>query len=475
MFEFGSYSIAAWLFPKLLGLIYFISFGAFVFQIKGLLGKRGILPVENFLNFFRMRLEKRRYYLVPSLYWLKCSDRALMLSVILGSLCGLALFFNPYPLLTPVLLVILYLLQLSLVSVGQDFLGFGWEIYMLEVTIVTFFISLSSPPNPVLWFTLNFILFAVHFQGGASKLLSHDVNWRNLTAVAYHYQTQPIPNCTAWYIHKFPLWFHKASCLYMFFVELIVPFGIFGTEEVRLITFFLFASLQIFIFLTGNFSYLNHLTLVLSLILISDRFLKPFFSIPKSFGSIEMDIFLYIVGFALLAIQLIAFWNYLFSNHRFALQFLARIEPFHIVSRHGIFAVMTTKRYEIVVEGSNDGVTWKEYGFYWKPSECCRRPRRISPYQPRLDWMVWFLPFSRYNNTQWFYSFLVKLLEGSPEVLKLLRTNPFPEHPPLYVRALIYDYVFSDRESKKQTGQWWKRTLVGTYSPTLTLKQQTYP
>lgn len=468
MFDPSSYHIIIALFPRLLGAVYFFAFGAFIFQVKGLLGREGILPIEQYLRYYS-HLGKKRFYYIPTLFWLDASDKTLYLVVAAGTILSLLLFLGFTPLL---IFPLLYILHLSVVSAGQDFLSFGWEMFTLEITCNTFFLSMTSPPNLFVWVSINLLLLRFHFQGGASKLLSEDKTWRNLTALKYHYQTQPLPNAQAWYIYKLPLWFHKLSTAIMFLIELIVPLGMFGNEEMRFWVFICFAGLQGMIWFTGNFSYLNYLTLVLSTLLLSDTYLQAIFGswVKESSPSPPLlDGFVSVVGIVLIALQLISLWNYFLPQAR-CKKILAWFQPFHIVNRYGIFAVMTTRRDEIIIEGSDDGIHWQEYLFRYKPSEITRRPRRISPYQPRIDWQAWFLPFSDFESESWFHNFLLRLLQGSSAVLKLLRHNPFPDKPPKYVRALLYAYEYSDADTKKKTGAWWKRELLGAYSPTLSLK-----
>lgn len=465
----NDYLIAISLFPRFIGVIYFFAFGAFIFQIRGLLGREGILPVPNYLDYIKHRFGKKAYYYVPTLFWFNASDAALMGLVIAGTALSFLLACGIYPAL---LLPLLFILHLSLVTAGQDFLSFGWESFMLEITINATILSWSSPPNPFSWISLNLLLFRFYFQAGISKFYSRDVNWRNMTAISHHYQTQPLPNTVAWYIHKLPMWFHKVSTALMFFGEIVVPFGIFASEDIRLLTCAALLSLQFSIWVTGNLSYLNHLSIAFGMILISDFFWRSWLGMTPQVYSpspLTLQILTSALGTACIFLQIISLWNYLFRPVRIFSKILNWISPFHIANRYGIFAVMTTKRYEIIVEGSNDQKEWHEYLFRYKPSDLNRRPKRISPYQPRLDWQAWFLPFSNFSREMWFQNFLVRLLQGSPRVLKLLRSNPFPDHPPKYIRALAYDYEFSDSEAKKKEGVWWKRRLVGIYAPTISL------
>lgn len=255
----------------------------------------------------------------------------------------------------------------------------------------------------------------------------------------------------------------------MLVIEIIIPFGMIGPDWMRFAVFVIFAGLQWAIWVTGNFSFLNHLSVVLSVILVSNTYL-PWFEPPlMEPASWAVYGICSLVGCLLIALQLLQLWQHFVPNPLFN-TWLKAFSPYHMANRYGIFAVMTTKRYEIIFEGSDDNQVWKEYTFYYKSSEVDRRPRRISPYHPRLDWQAWFLPFASPNNNPWLFSFLVHLLKGTPEVLKLIRTNPFPSSPPKFVRTTFYDYVFTTFEEKKKTGAWWKREYMGLFTPPVHLK-----
>lgn len=465
MFDPEHYRIICSLFPRMLGAIYMIALSPFLFQVRGLIGERGILPVGELLSLYERRLGWKRFIYLPTLFWWKRSDPFLVGTAAAGTLFGgLLLAGGPPWLLLPLLIAI----HLSFIVAGQDFLSFGWEMFFLEIGYNAFFLSLTNHPNMFVWASLNLLLFRFHLQAGASKLQTGDPNWRNLTAMCYHYETQPIPNALAWYMHHLPVWFQKFSTAFMFFVELAVPFGVFGSEEVRLAAFLFMFLLQASIAVSGNYSYLNYLTAVLAAILISDQYLAKVFgpmpAVPES--PLALQVAASIGGAALILLQLLQLWNHFFRTPAIT-RFFSVIYSFHFANRYGIFSIMTTTRYEIVIEGSDDGMEWKEYLFYFKPSEVKRRPRLIAPFQPRLDWQAWFLPFSRFGDESWFESFLEKLLEGEPCVLRLLRWNPFAEKPPAYIRAVVYVYEFSARSQKKTSGAWWVRRRIGAYSPSL--------
>ncbi|MGA8164601.1 MAG: lipase maturation factor family protein [Waddliaceae bacterium] len=462
MFSPESSLIITTVFPRLLGMIYLFALGAFLFQILGLVGSEGILPAKKYLEFFKQRLGKRRFYWIPTVFWCNAGDRALMGTIVLGVVFAVLLVAGVYP---PVMLFLLIVIHLSIVSIGQDFLSFGWEMFFLEIAYHAFFLSLASPPNIFIWISINLLIIRFHWQAGISKLKSGEPTWKNLTALHYHYETQPLPNTVAWFFHQLPGWFHQCSVLMMFAIELFVPFGVLGTEFIRLQAFALFFLLQLFIWISGNYSYLNHLTVVLVALLISDTYLAFLFGQPEPLvaSSWPLQLFLSAVGITFIVFHIMQLWNQLFSSPRVN-RILRAATPFHFTNRYGIFAVMTTTRYEIVVEGSRDNHTWKEYLFRCKPSEVDRRPRRISPYQPRLDWQAWFLPFTSWENAPWFQNFLICLLKGSPHVLFLLRHNPFPDEPPAYIRAKMYVYRFSDPITKRRLGHWWVREYLREYT-----------
>lgn len=470
-FDPAAYSIAINLFVRLLGALYIIVYLPFLWQMRGLFGKDGIRPIQDFLDNVKIRYGKKGIYYVPTLFWFSASDTALYALVWAGMGLGALLMLGIYP--TGVLLL-LYFVHLSLTSAGQEFLSFGWETFLLEITLGSFLLLATSPYNCFAWIALNLLLFRFHFQAGASKIKSRDANWKNLTALSYHYLTQPIPNTAAWYFHKLPMSFHKVSCILMFYIELIVPFAIFAPFELRLFAFVQLVGLQLSIWFTGNFSYLNHLTIILCTLLINNCYLSPFLSLQPAVEATPLvwNFFISVVSIAFLSLQTICLIAPYFPKRIFN-KILLWVEPFHLAYPHGIFAVMTTKRYEIVIEGSMDGIVWKEYEFYHKPGSLSRRPKRISPIQPRLDWQAWFLPFGRYWNEWWFQSFLEKLLHGTPSVVKLLKHNPFEEKPPLIIRALIYDYEYTSFQEKKKTGNWWTRKLIGSYAMPMQLRTST--
>lgn len=463
------YTLAIDLYTRLLGVIYLCVYIPFLFQVRGLWGKEGVLPIGLFLKRVRQQLGWKGYFKVPSLFWLGSHDYILLGTCWVAIGLAVLLIFGIF---TPLVLFLLFLIHLSFASSGQDFMQFGWETLLIEMTSITVLLTATTAPNYVAWIALNFLLFRFMIQAGTSKFKSRDPCWRDMTGLSYHYVTQPIPNRWAWYADKLPMWFQKLSTLAMFWVEIIVPFLIFNIPEVRLFVFANFIALLLIIWLTGNFSYLNHMIAVFSVILVSNQFLEPLMGAPANLAAspVAWDIFISAVSGGILFLEVIDLWNYYLPVPLFT-RILRFWYPYHICHPHQLFSMMTKKRFEVVIEGSDDGKEWKEYLFWYKPSEVTRRPRRISPYQPRIDWQAWFLPFRPFKQQIWFHQLLSKMLMGSPRVLKLFRYNPFPDKPPLYVRALYYEYVFTSWEERKKTKAWWKRKLLGNYSSVIQLKR----
>ena len=308
------------------------------------------------------------------------------------------------------------------------------------------------------------------------KLASDEV-WRNLTALNFHYETQPLPTSLGWYAHQLPEWFQKASVIGMFAAELVVPFLIFAPRRLRTAGCIGLVGLQMLIILTGNYCFFNLLTLALCLLLIDDvtwkglltkRFMPAIRFIeqpPRRYKRICIAI----VATLLLLLSGIRFGGQLFRETRFP--DVAWIAPFRSVNTYGLFADMTESRPEIIVEGSNDRITWQTYQFRWKPGDLTAAPKWVAPHQPRLDWQMWFAALQgSYQRTPWFLNFMGALLQGKPKVLQLLADNPFPDTPPRYIRATLYDYRFTDLATKRSKGTWWHREWKSIYCPAISLR-----
>ncbi|MGC8643316.1 MAG: lipase maturation factor family protein, partial [Isosphaeraceae bacterium] len=455
-----------------LGLVYVSAFGSLAVQVDGLFGSRGILPAREYFNEVGNVLGPglSRYRFLPSLLWINGSDGMLHLLCWGGMLMAAAVVAG---LLPGPLLVLLWLFYLSLTTAGQVFLGYQWDALLLEAGFLAILLApwglwlhqaRDEPWRPTIWL-FRWLVFRLMFLSGVVKLASGDASWRSWTALTYHYQTQPLPTWTSWYVHQLPARFHWLSVGFLFYAELIAPFFIFGPRLVRLAGFVSLVLLQTLIAATGNYGFFNLLTVILCLSLLDDRDwngLKSCWTrlrrrrpggtiltepVPHRVWPLGRRIVVASIGTVLVVatfgLVVEAVWREAPVPGEVVMvqNWLA---PLRIVNSYGLFAVMTTRRSEITVEGSDDGETWKPYRFRWKPGELDHRPRFAPWHLPRLDWQMWFAAL-RGNclREAWFLRFEDRLLEGSPEVLALLRDNPFPARPPLFIRARLEGYQFT--------------------------------
>jgi hypothetical protein len=479
-----------------LGLVYLAAFGSLGVQLDGLVGSRGIAPAAEFLEGSGRILGAglTRYWRLPTIFWLDASDGALHAVCWAGIALGLALAAGILPGLCTALLWLSYL---SLVVAGQVFLGYQWDSLLLETGFLAILLApwglrLSRARDDPWWFPVwlvRWLVFRLMFLSGVVKLASRDPTWRDWTALNYHYQTQPLPVWTSWYIHQLPAWFDWLSVGFMFYAELVAPFLVFGPRPVRLVGFASLVLLQVLIAATGNYGCFNLLAILICLCALDDRdftWLVRVIRPRRNSGEIASSphespsqdhqpwpwprrLAVGVLGGVIIAVtgsqtlEVVAPEFLLPSEFAVLSQWL---EPFRSTNNYGLFAVMTTTRPEIIVEGSDDGLSWQPFRFRWKPCELDRPPRFIAPHMPRLDWQMWFAALAGdCRSTPWFVRFEQKLLEGSPEVLALLRANPFPDRPPRYVRARLYLYTFTERGSP----DWWSRAERGLFCPPLSL------
>jgi hypothetical protein len=366
-----------------------------------------------------------------------------------------------------------FLLYLSLVSVSREFLSFQWDFLLLEAGFLAIFLGYGVS---VVWL-FRWLLFRLMFFSGAVKMLSGDPVWRDLTALTYHFQTQPIPTAVAWYANQWPLWFQKVCCAGVFFVELVIPWLVLMPRRARLFALPWLLALQGLIAFTGNYAFFNLLAASLCLFLIDDRLVSQSWSRlarPISLTHVSGRVRQAVVVVLALVICLLSALQVATSLGgnipEVGSHIMAAAAPFGIVNSYGLFAVMTKTRPEIIIEGSNDGSQWLEYEFKYKPGRLDRRPPWVAPHQPRLDWQMWFAALGTYRENVWFLNLLVRLLQGKPEVTELLERVPFSQSPPKFVRARVYDYEFTTSEQRKQSGNWWTRKPLGLYVPALSLK-----
>jgi predicted DCC family thiol-disulfide oxidoreductase YuxK len=468
------YELAAFLFLRLFGLVYLAAFVSFAVQAQGLIGSHGVLPLAELVDALAGRLGPERFFLAPMVFWLNDSDVAIQAVCWAGAGLSLLLTVNLAPRLS---LVLLYALYLSLFYAGQTFMSFQWDTFLLETGFVALLLSFATAQG--VWLS-RWLLFRFMFMSGVVKLLSGDPNWWSLSALSYHFLTQPLPTPLAWYAAQAPPGLLKFAAGGTFFVELILPFLIFCPRRPRFFAAFGILLLQSGILLTGNYNWFNLQTMLLCLPLFDDaaigKILPPRLArLPQARARNQPPRRAVAVVANALAL-LIVFCSLVRMDERFggsppeAAQAVAGlIEPLHIVSAYGLFAVMTTQRDEIVIEGSYDGAEWRDYEFRYKPGDVARRPRWNIPHQPRLDWQMWFAALEDPRGLPWFSRFLERLLENEPTVTALLETNPFPDKPPTYVRAEFYEYTYASSE-EKAAGRWWDRRLLGLYFPAARLR-----
>jgi lipase maturation factor 1 len=482
-----TYLVTRRIFLRGLGLVYLIAFLSLWVQIDGLIGERGILPAHNFFSAVREHYGARAIFALPSLCWINSSNTALHVLCASGVVASLVLMIGLAPVLA---LVVCFVSYLSLTNAGQTFLSFQWDILLLETGFLAIFfapwrltLARAAPISGVALFLLKFLLFKLMFMSGVVKLTSHDPCWWNLTALDYHYWTQPLPTVFAWFTDKNPEWFKKFSVAYCLVVEIIVPFFLWAPRRVRLVAVSLLISLQIAIAITGNYCFFNLLTILLCLLLIDDATwrravaavagrshvnARPAAARERGYNVLALAIFVITLPLNLWlcysAIKPEAEWP------RPLGLIYGYVEPFRVVNGYGLFRVMTKERPEIQVEGSADGIDWTTYDFKWKAGDLHRAPCWNAPHQPRLDWQMWFAALGSAREEVWFQRFILRLLENEPSVTRLLARNPFSGKPPRYVRAILYKYDFTSSEERRLTGNWWKRREIGEYFPEVSLR-----
>ncbi len=516
------FAATRWLFLRGMAVVYGIAFTSLFTQILGLVGSKGISPAEMFLEAVHAQMGSAGVLYYPTLAWLDPGDGFLTGLCIAGMVSSGMLLLGIVPRMSALLCWLLYF---SLVVAGQVFLQFQWDVLLLEAGFLTIFFAppglfrflpdATEPPRAVRWL-LWLLVFRLMLMSGAVKLSAGDPNWWNLSALSYHYQTQCLPNPIAWYAYRLPLWFHQASTFFMFIIEIGAPFLIFSPRRLRHLGALLLIALQVLIMLTGNFAFFNWLSILLCLAILDDgvtgKFIPAFLlkrtrpptntgspdpvlgpsanrthtgsdttlleratnsaiipsKPPRRSGAVGIIIvsLMVLLNFNQLAGLVIprSWWpSPMASFSRWA-------SHFHIVNGYGLFRVMTTKRPEIILEGSDDRTNWKPYEFRYKPGDVSKPLHWVAPHQPRLDWQMWFAALGDYRGNGWVVNLAIRLLEGSPDVLALMGDNPFPDRPPAYVRALLYEYRFATPEERGSTGAVWTRTLNSVYMHPISLE-----
>jgi hypothetical protein len=483
----AEYAVAGAVCLRGLGLVYAMAFASLGVQARGLYGPAGILPVSELLDAAREHFGSGVWLELPTLFLATgAGDAALVAVCAAGACSGLALGCGVAPRLTAALCWALYL---SWLHVGRVFLGFQWDALLLETGLLA--IALAPPlraglrppltrgatPSPAVLFLLRWLCFRLFLLSGLVKLLSGDPAWRDLSAMSFHYWTQPLPNPLSPFAHALPDAIHRLETLATFGVELVAPWLALGPRGARRLAAAGFAGLLLVINASGNYGFFGPLALVLCIPLVDDAIWRrmPWLrSLPpaaprrsptaarRALGAVAVALVLVLTtGAALrrLGVELPAAWS----------ELLRRAGPLGSFHAYGLFAVMTKDRPEIELEASDDGVRWSAYEFRWKPDRVEDPPALVAPHMPRLDWQLWFAALGECRSTPWFVAFLRRLLEAEPRVLALLARDPLDAARPRYVRSTLYRYRFADTETRRATGAWWVRERLRPYCPTLEL------
>jgi hypothetical protein len=471
-FSDSGYWLSRLVFQRALAAVYLVAFLSAVDQFRALIGERGMLPVPRFLA----RVPFRR---APSIFHFHYSDRffaavgwtgtAVAAAVVAGAADAVPLWASM------VIWAVLWVLYMSIVNVGQIWYGFGWESLLLEAGLLAVFLgnARTAPPVLVLWLQ-RWLLFRLEFGAGLIKIRG-DRCWRDLTCLDYHHETQPMPNPLSWYFHHLPKPLHRVEVAANHVAQLVVPVALFAPQPVASIAALTIVITQLWLVASGNFAWLNWLTIVLALSVIDGSIARRVLPLPQAPALAGPPVWFEAAVLAVtVAVAVLSYWpvrNLLSRSQQMNRSF----NPFHLVNTYGAFGSITRNRREVIVEGTAEpkvtaDTVWREYEFKGKPGDPQRLPPQVAPYHLRLDWMMWFASLSPAYSRSWFLPFMEKLLAGDRTTLRLLRSAPFSDAPPTHVRARLYSYRFTTRRERRETGAWWHRTLIGEFLPPVARK-----
>jgi lipase maturation factor len=466
------HELTGWLFVKGLALVYIAAFASLAVQIDGLAGPDGILPFQEVLDGVFADQGYRALLRLPTLFWLNSSDAALQGTALAGALVALLLALGWV--WTRPALILLFVLYLSIYHAGQIFTAFQWDTLLLETGFLAIF--LADAPTRLIVLLFEWLLFRLRFLSGYFKLASGDPSWRDFTALNYYFETQPLPHVASWYAHQLPHWLLKVGVGFTFFAELVVPFFIFLPRPFRIFAAAVTILAQLLIIATSNHNFINLLTILLCLFVLDDRIVEV--ALPGRLhdrirsasrrsapGHAAKALVVAAAGFilALSSSMMVASQTRRPLPH--ALTVLNEIPPaFGIGSLFHLFPTMQVERQELRIFGSYDGKNWEPYRFRYKPDALDKAPQFIVPHQPRLDWMMWFVPPQWPDTGFWFEPFLRALSHNRPAVTRLLAHNPFEgKPPPKRLRVLAYRYHFTTAQERQRTGNWWKSEYLGEF------------
>ena len=507
----GDRFLARWIFLRVLAAIYFSAFYSLLFQIEGLSGPNGVLPAQQLLRALK-GMSALRYWYAPTLFWLSSGSHMILAVVLVGMAASITAICNLWPRFS---LLVCFACFLSFVSAAQAFSSYQSDGMLLEAGFISLFFAprgirpgwgTASPPSRASLFLLQWEWFRIYFESGLVKLLSHDPEWRDFTAMDDYYQNGPLPTWIGYYVAHLPHWFHAATVAGTLAMELAIVWMLFLPRRARLICFCIVTPWEIGVILTANYTFLNYLVLALGFLLLDDGGVK--WLIPQRFLSVlrnaapratELSSAPRNVITATDVVAAIPQWHLWFRTFRISISALmltwvayattaemiampfpnlpfpslpiVALEPFRTANQYGLFARMTRGRYEIEFQGSNDGNSWTPYPFRYKPQALNKAPGIYAPYQPRFEWNLWFASLSDWRQSDFVPLTEERLLENDGDVLRLFRSNPFVHAPPRYVRSVLWQYWFTSMDEKRQSGNWWRRELIGLYAPELTRLQ----
>jgi len=465
----AEYDVAREVLQRGVGALLCLAFLQALGQFRPLLGDRGLLPVRRFTARVRFRD-------APSLFHLHYSDRLLVAVGVLGAAGGTAVVAGlpqtgPWWVTTVVLLV-LWAAYLSLVTVGQRFYAFGWETLLCELAFLAAWFGSPAVPVPfLLVLAARWLLFRLELGAGLIKWRG-DPAWRNLTALDFHHETQPMPGPFSWHAHHLPRWWHRAEVVGNHVTQLLVPWLLWLPQPLPSVAGGIVVLTQGWLVVTGNFAWLNWAAIVLGAAMVSDDVWRALLGGLAPAPAAASDVATgpplpngYLVAVTLVALLLAALsvrpaLNLLSSHQRMNASF----EPLRLVNAYGAFGSVTRRRDEVIVEGTLADLPgpddWREYGFRGKPGDVRRRPPQVAPYHLRLDWVLWFVPLGA--PAPWLPSLCRRLLEADPATLRLLRHDPFDGAPPGWVRMRLFRYRYTTPDERRRTGDWWVRYELET-------------
>ncbi len=480
-------SLSRRLFLSGLGVVYLIAFVSLWFQLDGLIGPEGIAPLERHLLRISAVVQANpvtgnpiadRLLSLPTLLWFLDPATGPHLVAGLGCAASIVVFSGRFQ--APALLLC-WASYLSLALGGQQFLSFQWDTLLIELGFASIFVApwgrraTSQAPRSA-WFLLRWILFRLIFFGGLVKLTSGDPTWRDLTALSYHYETQPLPNPASWWAHGLPLVAHQVSTAITFVIELVLAWFIMGPRGLRPLAFFSIIVLMGLLASTGNYGFFQLLTMILALSLLDDDHWRGL--LPKRFspppplpppGRLQVPVVLLITS-VLFSLSIMGI-----PGRYFGMRMVPQVEraltmaaPFRTINHYGLFARMTTTRPIPVLEAQWDDGPWTELTWRFQTSDPAAAPPIVAPYMPRLDWQLWFAGLSNCNRNRWVFDMQKRVLEGSEPVVALIGDLRLKQRPPTAVRTVLYEYRFVEEGSEEaERGLWWTREAKGEYCPTV--------